>query len=353
MADGKSLEQLKKEAAEKARQAAKEKLMQENPAEETAASAEAAEEASLALAKKKAAAAAKAKAAALAKQKRMESEGSALAEASDDLAKKKAAAAAKAKAAALAKQKRMESDGSAPAEASDDLAKQKAAAAAKAKAAAAAKAKAVALAKSGQSSVPLSDEEKAKAKAVAAAKAKAAAAAKAKLAANEAEEPEEEVPSVHQPRLERTAALLSAALGPECVQEASINRLSKEVPTITVAKEHYLKAAALMRRHEDLACDYLSEMHATDFQTHMEIYLYLYSYTHRQSIVLKTKVDRDNPEVDSVAGLWRGADWPEREAYDLLGIHFVNHPNLKRIMLPDEWVGHPLRKDYEPYDVEV
>jgi NADH-quinone oxidoreductase subunit C len=51
--------------------------------------------------------------------------------------------------------------------------------------------------------------------------------------------------------------------------------------------------------------------------------------------------------------LWEGANWPERETYDLLGIQFTGHPNLTRIMMPDDWVGYPLRKDYEPYDVEV
>jgi NADH-quinone oxidoreductase subunit C len=57
--------------------------------------------------------------------------------------------------------------------------------------------------------------------------------------------------------------------------------------------------------------------------------------------------------IESLAPLWAGANWPECEAYDLLGIKFKGHPNLHRIMLGEDWVGHPLRKDYEPYDVEV
>ncbi len=102
-----------------------------------------------------------------------------------------------------------------------------------------------------------------------------------------------------------------------------------------------------------LAFDYMSELHATDFMTHMEVYVHLFSYGKKQSVAVKVKLDREAPQVESVTALWKGADWPEREAYDLLGIVFKGHPNLSRILMPDNWVGHPLRKDYEPYDVEV
>jgi NADH-quinone oxidoreductase subunit C len=65
------------------------------------------------------------------------------------------------------------------------------------------------------------------------------------------------------------------------------------------------------------------------------------------------KIDRDEPTIESLQPIWAGANWPECEAYDLLGIKFTGHPNLHRIMLGEDWVGYPLRKDYEPYDVEV
>ena len=65
-------------------------------------------------------------------------------------------------------------------------------------------------------------------------------------------------------------------------------------------------------------------------------------------------MDREQPELDSVTPLWIGANWAESEIYDLLGITFTGHPNLQRILLGEDWVGHPLRKDYEQYDdVEV
>ncbi|WP_226086195.1 NADH-quinone oxidoreductase subunit C [Mesobacillus sp. S13] len=305
------------------------------------------------LAKKKAAAVAKAKAAAAAKRKAQEAAGGADASAGDDddLAKKKAAAVAKAKAAAAAKRKAQEAGGGADASAGDDddLAKKKAAAVAKAKAAAAAKAKAAA---SGGGSA---DDEKAKA--IAAAKAKAAAAAKAKSAAGAkagAEEPvEEKKPSPNQPYLDKYVKAITDNLGDDILEDSYINPLSKDVPTLVAKRESYYRLAEFLKYNELLGFDYLSEIHGTDFQTHMEVYVHLYSYKNRQSVALKVKLDRDQPVIESLANLWAGANWPECEAYDLLGIKFEGHPNLHRIMLGEDWVGHPLRKDYEPYDVEV
>ncbi|NKE04611.1 NADH-quinone oxidoreductase subunit C, partial [Mesobacillus selenatarsenatis] len=256
-----------------------------------------------------------------------------------------------AKAAAAAKRKAQEAGGGADASAGDDddLAKKKAAAVAKAKAAAAAKAKAAA---SGGGSA---DDEKAKA--IAAAKAKAAAAAKAKSAAGAkagAEEPvEEKKPSPNQPYLDKYVKAITDNLGDDILEDSYINPLSKDVPTLVAKRESYYRLAEFLKYNELLGFDYLSEIHGTDFQTHMEVYVHLYSYKNRQSVALKVKLDRDQPVIESLANLWAGANWPECEAYDLLGIKFEGHPNLHRIMLGEDWVGHPLRKDYEPYDVEV
>ena len=301
MSDEKDLQQLKKEAAERAKQLAKERLAAKQAAEQTEPPLESEED--LALAKKKAAAAAKAKAAALAKQKAAES--GELSE--EELAKKKAAAAAKAKAAALAKQKAAESG-------------------------------------------ELSEEELAKKKAAAAAKAKAAAAAKAKSA--DVAEEKEEKPSPNQPYLDKYVKVIEEHLGKDALENAYINRLSKDVPTLVVKKDTYFKVAEFLKYNEQLSFDYLSELHGTDFQTHMEVYVHLYSYKNRQSVALKVKIDRDQPVIDSLVPLWPGANWPECEAYDLLGIRFEGHPQLIRIFLGENWVGYPLRKDYEPYDME-
>ncbi|MED3379105.1 NADH-quinone oxidoreductase subunit C [Bacillus sp. GKis3/1] len=294
-------------------------------------------------AKAKAAAAAKVKAAALAKQQR---EG--IEEGTEEekvKAKAKAAAAAKAKAAALAKQKR---EGI---EEGTEEEKVKA----KAKAAAAAKAKAAALAKQKREGMEEVTEDE-KAKAVAAAKAKAAAAARAKMKGTEGKKEEElkqEEPSVNQPYLNQYVEVIKGKVGEEILIDSYINKLSKDVPTLVVEPSKYYEVMELLRSHEELAFDYMSELHATDFVTHMEVYVHLFSYGKKQSVAVKVKLDREAPQVESVTALWKGADWPEREAYDLLGIVFKGHPNLSRILMPDDWIGHPLRKDYEPYDVEV
>ncbi|MBG9654605.1 NADH-quinone oxidoreductase subunit C [Cytobacillus firmus] len=373
MSGEKDLEQLKKEAAAKAKAAALAKMKakeqgeakEETPAED------------MDLAKQKAAAAAKAKAAALAKMKAKE-QGEAKEETKEetpaedmDLAKQKAAAAAKAKAAAAAKAK----VAAQAKQAGGDDEKAKAIAAAKAKAAAAAKAKAAAQAKQAGG-----DDEKAKA--IAAAKAKAAAAAKAKLAAAgkadgaadddkakaiaaakakakaagskaDTEPAAEKAPSVNQPYLDKYVKVIEENLGSDVLEEYYINHLSKEVPTLVARAESYFKLAEFLKYNEQLGFDYLSELHGTDFETHMEVYAHLYSYKKRQSVALKVKIDRDEPVIDSLQPLWAGANWPECETYDLLGIKFKGHPNLYRIMLGEDWIGHPLRKDYEPYDVEV
>ncbi|GEN34433.1 NADH-quinone oxidoreductase subunit C [Aneurinibacillus danicus] len=312
----------------------------------------------------KAKAAAAARAAAEAKRKRMEAEaaqasGGDKPEANtDDVAKAKADAAAKAKAAAAAraaaeaKRKRMEAEGAAgkPAEGdADAIAKAKAAAAAKAKAAAAAKAKAAGAAGGD-------DDAKAKAAAAAKAKAAAAAAAKAKAAGGAvgeeaAQEPKK--PSPKQPILDKIVKVITEEFGADVFEDSYINELSEHIPTLIVKKEKWHDVARFMHDHEELAFDYLSLSLGVDYETYMESIVYLYSYKHRHNVCVKVKVDRDNAKVASVMDIWAGADWFERETYDLLGIEYEGHANMRRILLPDNWVGHPLRKDYVQYDEEV
>jgi NADH-quinone oxidoreductase subunit C len=79
----------------------------------------------------------------------------------------------------------------------------------------------------------------------------------------------------------------------------------------------------------------------------MEIVYNLYSIPFNHHLGLKVILPRENPEVDTVSSIWKTADWHEREAYDLLGIKFIGHPDLRRILLPADWEGFPLRKDYK------
>lgn len=90
------------------------------------------------------------------------------------------------------------------------------------------------------------------------------------------------------------------------------------------------------------------------WQPHLELVYHLWSTGARASLVVKAKVSRwkadvhgQLPEIPSVCGVWRGAGWHEREAYDLSGVWFTGHPDLRRILCPEDWEGHPLRKDYE------
>jgi NADH-quinone oxidoreductase subunit C len=98
-----------------------------------------------------------------------------------------------------------------------------------------------------------------------------------------------------------------------------------------------------------LGLDFLEDLTAVDWpkRSVIEVVYHLFSYRHRHGIVLKVEADRAAPRVPSVEGVWKAANWFEREVYDLFGVEFGGHPDLRRIMLPDDWVGHPLRKDYQ------
>ncbi|MBT2605871.1 NADH-quinone oxidoreductase subunit C, partial [Bacillus sp. ISL-53] len=324
------------------------------------AKAEAAEkpEGEIDIAKQKAAAAAKAKAAALARKQAKAEEAEEKPEGEIDIAKQKAAAAAKAKAAALAR-KRAKAEAEEKPEGEMDIAKQKAAAAAKAKAAALAKkqAKEEEAAEKPEGEIDIAKRKAAaaaKAKAAAVAKAKAAAAAKNRTAVQESEEadtPSETSPN--QSKLDQIVSAIESHVGQGALLENYINRLSKDVPTLVANPDTYFSIAKFLRYDEQLDFSYLSELHGTDFESHMEIYVHLHSFKMNQSVALKVKLDRDTPVIPSLVPLWSGANWPECEAYDLLGINFYEHPDLKRILLGEDWKGYPLRKDYEPYDVEV
>ena len=98
-----------------------------------------------------------------------------------------------------------------------------------------------------------------------------------------------------------------------------------------------------------LAMDFLEDLTALDWPKRnvIEVVYHLFSYRHRHAIVLKVEADRAAPRVPTVEGVWRAATWFEREVYDLFGVEFAGHSDLRRILLPDDWIGHPLRKDYQ------
>jgi len=120
--------------------------------------------------------------------------------------------------------------------------------------------------------------------------------------------------------------------------------LAVNKPVAVVKKEELLNAA---KKVKEMGFDHLSVITGVDYRDHFEVVYNFFSYANKQNIALKVITDYDKPEVDSLTSLWKGANWLERETYDLVGIKFVGHPNLVRILLPDGWMGHPLRKDYD------
>ena len=115
-------------------------------------------------------------------------------------------------------------------------------------------------------------------------------------------------------------------------------------PLAIIKKEGLLKIAEKVK---EMGFDNLSVITGIDYGDRFEVVYNFLSYTKKQNLVLKVVLEHENPEADSLASIWKVADWLERETYDLVGIKFSGHPDLKRILLPDGWIGHPLRKDYD------
>lgn len=106
-----------------------------------------------------------------------------------------------------------------------------------------------------------------------------------------------------------------------------------------------------LRDEESLQFDNLSCLSGVDFdKDNLAVVYHLYSYTLNHKLVIKTTVPKTNPVVRTVSGVWVAAEWHEREAFDLIGVNFEGHPDLRRILLPEDWEGHPLRKDYKVPD---
>lgn len=125
---------------------------------------------------------------------------------------------------------------------------------------------------------------------------------------------------------------------------------AEEVPgTIVVDASHIRSVCELLQSDPDCYFDMLSCLTGLDNGPEagtMEVIYNLYSIPFHTHLMLRVIVPRDNPEVPSVTPVYRTANWHEREAYDLFGIRFTDHPDLRRILLPADWEGFPLRKDY-------
>ncbi|WP_313516674.1 NADH-quinone oxidoreductase subunit C [Sphingobacterium sp.] len=125
-------------------------------------------------------------------------------------------------------------------------------------------------------------------------------------------------------------------------------------PTLYIAPEHLKEVCLFLRDNENCYFDFLANITAVDYfpQEYFELVYNLTSIPFQKQLTLKVKLDagrdlNELPEIPSVSEVWRTADWHEREAYDLMGIFFTGHPDLRRILMPEDWVGYPLRKDYQ------
>jgi len=123
---------------------------------------------------------------------------------------------------------------------------------------------------------------------------------------------------------------------------------AKKDPFCTFAAARLVEICRFLKSQPELSFDFLEDLTATDHpkQNLIRIVYHFYSYRHRHLFVAKVEVNRQAAELDSVEPVWKAANWMEREVYDLFGVRFTGNTDLRRILLPDDWVGHPLRKDY-------
>lgn len=132
--------------------------------------------------------------------------------------------------------------------------------------------------------------------------------------------------------------------------EASFTEIENCTPAgLIVPKDRIAEICEFLHNEEDYYFDHLASLSGVDNGPEagtMEVIYHLYSLPFDQHLTLKVILDRQNPKVDSITSIWRGANWHEREAFDLYGIKFNIHPDLRRILLPADWVGYPMRKDY-------
>jgi NADH:ubiquinone oxidoreductase subunit C len=133
------------------------------------------------------------------------------------------------------------------------------------------------------------------------------------------------------------------AIWPEVVAE-----VQGEFVTVQIQPHELIPVATTLLHEPDLQFDFLLFLTAIDWKTHLEICYHLDSYAHLHHLVIKVKLDALAPQVPSVVELWPTANFHEREVYELFGVSFLGHPDLRLLILPDGWEGkNPLRKDFE------
>ena len=117
---------------------------------------------------------------------------------------------------------------------------------------------------------------------------------------------------------------------------------------INVEPKDWLPFAQQLRNDDSLFFDYLFCLTCIDWKTYLTMVYHLSSTKYRHNIVVKSKLDRNNPEIETVSKIWKTAEFHEREVYEMFGVNFLNHPDLRLLILPDGWEGkNPMLKDFE------
>ena len=177
---------------------------------------------------------------------------------------------------------------------------------------------------------------------------------------SELQQPEHPHAPIPEPNNNQTPSQIAEALRrdqPEWVSEI-VNALGET--TIVVPREHIVEACSLLKTTPGLDFDLLADLCGFDRgpeeEPRFEVNYHLFSTTRHHRLRLKVVLNEEDPRVPTVTGVWRTANWHERETYDLFGVIFDGHPDLRRILLPEDWQGHALRKDfplrgYEPYSL--
>jgi NADH-quinone oxidoreductase subunit C len=137
------------------------------------------------------------------------------------------------------------------------------------------------------------------------------------------------------------------AIGARFPEVAVAEGDSSGSPVYRVPSSAVVEVCAFLKEDPRLEFDYLMSLTAVDWTDRFEVVYHLYSITRKHYVTIKANVERTSPVLPSVTGVWNAADWQEREVYDMFGIEFEGHPDLRRILLEEDWVGYPLRKDYQ------
>lgn len=121
--------------------------------------------------------------------------------------------------------------------------------------------------------------------------------------------------------------------------------------TVFIPPEKYLEFCQFLKNDPQLQFENVMCLTAVDQLEHLELVGHLNSYSKHHRIGVKVRLPRENPKIPTVVSLWPGANWHERETFDLYGIVFEGHPDLRRILLPDDWEGYPMLKDYKHWNL--